>query len=68
MNSSQGRFNEDGSPLKPNAQPDQNHLVLHTHEGMLMSVIPLFALYNFAKAFVVWDYDPNARRGASFRS
>jgi hypothetical protein len=68
MNSSQGRFNEDGSPLKPNADPDQNHLVLHTHEGMPMSLIPLFASYDFAKAFVVWDYDPNARRGASFRS
>jgi hypothetical protein len=68
MNSSQGRFNEDGSPLKPNAAPDQNHLVLHTHEGMPMSLIPLFASYDFAKAFVVWDYDPNARRGASFRS
>ena len=68
MNSSQGRFNEDGSRLNPNARADREHQVLHTHEGRLMACIPLFALYNFAKAFVVWDYDPNARRGASFRS
>jgi hypothetical protein len=68
MNSSQGRFNEDGSPLKPNARADRKHQVLHTHEGRLITCIPLFALYDFGKAYVVWDYDPKAGHGVSFGS
>ena len=70
MNSSQGRFNEDESHLKPNARADREHQVVHTHEGRLMTCIQFFALYDFAKAFVVWDYDPNhdAGHGVSFGS
>jgi hypothetical protein len=68
MNSSQNRFNEDGSRLNPNARADREHQVLHTHEGRLMACIPLFALYNFAKAFIIWDYDPEAGHGVSFGS
>jgi hypothetical protein len=68
MNSSQGRFNKDGSPLRPNAKADRKHQVLHTHAGRRMTCIPLFASCDFAKAFIVWDYDPEAGHGVSFAS
>jgi hypothetical protein len=68
MNSSRNRLDKDGSCLKPNARADREHQVLHTHEGRRMTCIPLFALYYFEKAFIIWDYDPEAGHGVSFRS
>ena len=68
MNSSLNRRDKDGSRLKPNAKADRKRQVLHTHEGRRMVCIPLFALHAFARAFIIWDYDPEAGHGDSFGS